>query len=168
MQRILIIGRKGHGKTTFAGFLKQALGDAQTFSTSEYLVHRLALIHGTTEAKILAAKERYRPEMIVLGNAMCDVDPGCLVSICLWACHKECAIIDGIRRVSEYKRVRKWFEHVLWIERPGIPEGLDNLELTHRHAQEIIVNDGSLADLREKARRYAAAIQRPRARRKSR
>lgn len=157
-RKILVIGNKYHGKTTFARFLQQALGDAQSFSTSEYLVYRLSLLNGVSVADIHKEKEKYRPELIKLGNAMCNADAGCLVTICMWSCHKTFAIIDGVRRISEYTRVKDWFEQIIWINRPSEPKGLDNLELDESHANRIILNDGSLEELQAKAIEVAAEL----------
>lgn len=149
-RKILIIGNKLHGKTTLANFMVDELGDAEAFSTSSYLVYRLSLIHGVSESEILADKEKYRPDLIKLGNAMCDADAGCLVSICLWSSRKKFIIIDGVRRVSEYERIKDWFDVIYWVDRPGQEGGLDNLELEAHHAHEVILNDGSLEDLKKK------------------
>lgn len=156
--KILVIGSKCHGKTTFSHFLRDALGSADAYSTSAYLVYRLSLIEGVSEKEILTEKEKYRPQLVTLGNGMCDVDAGCLVSICLWASSKDTVIIDGVRRISEFSRVKGWFDRVIWIERPSEPLGMDNLELSAEHADEVIENSGTLEDLQEKARLLAAQI----------
>jgi hypothetical protein len=157
-RKILIIGNKLHGKTTLANFMVEALGDAEGYSTSSYLVYRLSLIHGVSEEEILKEKEKYRPELIELGNAMCDADAGCLVSICLWSSSKEFILVDGVRRVSEYDRIKDWFDLVLWVDRPGQAGGLDNLELEEKHADRVVLNDGSLEDLKKVAENISKEI----------
>jgi len=134
-----------------ANFMVEALGDAEAYSTSSYLVYRLALVHGVSEEEILDDKERYRPELIKLGNAMCDADAGCLVSICLWSSSKKYTIIDGVRRVSEFERIKDWFDLILWVDRPGQVGGLDNLELDPSYAQQVVHNNGTLEEFRHKA-----------------
>ncbi len=156
--KILIIGNKLHGKTTFARFLVDHLGKAECFSTSSYLIYRLSLITGASQDEILRDKETFRPQLVKLGNAMCDVDPGCLVSICLWSSTQPITIIDGVRRISEYDNVKAWFEHIFWIERPKQELGLDNLELTTAHAHHTILNDGSLEDLNASAKAWSEKI----------
>ena len=158
-RKILIIGNKYHGKTTFANFLKDALGDAQAYSTSSYLIYRLGMLKGVSTEEILKEKEKYRPDLIELGNAMCNVDAGCLVSICLWSCHKTFALIDGVRRISEFERVKSMFETVIWINRPSEPIGRDNLELKAGDANMVIDNTGTLDDLRGKAQNLAKKLQ---------
>ena len=146
-KKILIIGNKCHGKTTFANYLSNALGDAENHTTSAYLVYRLGLIKDLSTDEILARKEDFRSELIDLGNTMCEADPGCLVSLSLWAAQSKWVIIDGVRRISEFDKVKEWFNYVIWINRPAEPIGLDNLELTAEIADQIVMNDGDLAKL---------------------
>lgn len=157
-KKILIIGNKYHGKTTFANFLCSALGDARAYSTSSYLIFRLSLINGISTEAILKDKEKYRSELILLGNKMCDADAGCLVSICLWSCQQRYALIDGVRRNSEFSKVKDWFEKIVWINRPSEPIGLDNFELNTSQADVIIQNTGSLDDLKAEAEKFAKTI----------
>jgi len=146
-KRILIIGNKCHGKTTFAHYLAKELGDAENHTTSSYLVYRLGLIKGVSPEEILTHKETHRLDLIDLGNAMCEADPGCLVSLSLWAAKSSWVIIDGVRRISEFNQVKSWFQHIIWIDRPSEPIGIDNLELTPDMADEHILNDGGLDHL---------------------
>ncbi|MBF0245861.1 MAG: hypothetical protein HQL31_11440 [Planctomycetes bacterium] len=158
MKKILIIGEKFHGKTTFAGFLKKALGEAESFSTSSYLVFRLSLLKGVEVSEILRRKDEFRRELAELGDRLCGVDAGCLVAISLLACRSPVGIIDGIRRISEFEAVKDWFDDILWIRRPLLSDQNDNLELSESNAHEVIENIGSLDELRTKAERYAEKI----------
>jgi len=153
-KKILIIGNKYHGKTTFANFLVKHTEQTEAFSTSSYLVYRLSLINNISEENILKEKEKYRPDLIDLGNAMCSADAGCLVSICLWSSTAKTTIIDGVRRLSEFSRVSEWFDHVVWVFRESEPIGKDNLELTEQNGNVTILNDGSLDDLESKAKEF--------------
>ena len=145
--KILIIGRKRNGKSELAKALVRHLDDAVSVGTSEYLIYRLALIHGITEEAIYNLKERYRPELIKLGNDMCDTDPGCLVSIALWGVDSKHVIVDGVRRTCEYEVVRPWFDLVIWVDRPDIDDREDNCELNMSHADHVVSNTGNLTDL---------------------
>jgi hypothetical protein len=153
-KKLLIIGNKYHGKTTFANFIVKHTQKTEAFSTSSYLVYRLSLINNISEEQILKEKEKYRPDLIELGNAMCNADAGCLVSICLWSSSADTVIIDGVRRISEFSRVSTWFDKVVWIYRESEPIGKDNLELTEKDATDVILNNGSLEDLEEKAKKF--------------
>lgn len=157
-KKILIIGNKCHGKTTFANFLSKALGDAENHTTSSYLVYRLALIKGVTTDDILNDKEAHRDDLIDLGNAMCEADPGCLVSLSLWAAKSKYVIIDGVRRISEFEKVKDWFDHVIWIDRSHQDFGVDNLELTQDMADEVILNNQDLPYLEQLAQAKAKEI----------
>lgn len=157
-RKILIVGNKFHGKTTYANFLAKALGDAENHSTSSYLVYRLGLIKGLTSEEILANKEEHRSDLIDLGNAMCDADPGSLVSLSLWAAQSQTVIIDGVRRISEFEKVKDWFDHIWWMDRPNSDFGVDNLELTADMTDEVIVNDKDLAHLEKLAQKKAKQL----------
>ena len=156
--KILVIGRKLNGKGEFARALSKHIPNSVSIGTSAYLVHRLALIHGLTEEDILADKEHYRPELIDLGNKMCDVDPGCLSSLCLWYAHGAPVIVDGVRRQCEFDRVKDWFDMIIWVERPDVEEGFDNFDLQPEWADIIIYNVGSLIDLDRKAKVIAQGV----------
>jgi len=153
-KKILIIGNKYHGKTTFANFLVKHTQQSEAFSTSSYLVYRLSLINNVSEANILKEKEKYRPDLIELGNAMCAADAGCLVSICLWSSSKKTTIIDGVRRQSEFSRVSDWFDHIVWVFRESESIGKDNFELAETDANISILNDGDLDNLESKAKEF--------------
>jgi hypothetical protein len=158
-KKLLIIGNKLHGKTTFADFLCEILENAEAFSTSSYLIYRLGLITGASKEEILRDKETYRPQLVKLGNAMCDADAGCLVSICIWASKADTIIIDGVRRISEFSHVKDWFDHIIWVDRPSVPLGLDNLELTAKDADVVISNTGDLKDLQQSAIKLVQDLQ---------
>ena len=108
--------------------------------------------------EILADKETHRDELIKLGNAMCDADPGCLVSLSLWASQKKTVIIDGVRRISEFEKVKTWFDQIIWIDRLDANFGVDNLELTPDMADEVIKNDKDLDHLEKLAIEKAKSL----------
>jgi len=156
--KILLIGQPFHGKSTFGNFLKEALGEAQAFSTSSYLVYRLSLMEGIPVNEIIAHKEQYRPKLIALGNAMCGADPACLVGICLWACQARFALIDGIRRMSEFNASRAWFDEIIWVERTDAPPSKERVEMNQEHATLVIHNQGNLEKLQQDAIQLAESL----------
>ena len=156
--KFLIIGRKRNGKGEFSKYLSQHLGNAETTGTSGYLVYRLSLILGISEAEVYSDKEKYRMALIDLGNSMCDADPGCLVSIALWGIDSKHIIVDGVRRVCEFEVVKDWFDVVIWVERPGENSGNDNCELGPKDAHIVITNAGSLTDLNRSAAMVAGGM----------
>ena len=156
--RILVIGNKLNGKGVFVNALASFLSGVTTISTSNYLVYRLSIMKGVTEEHILQNKEEYRPELIELGNKMCDVDPGCLVSICLWASNTQYTIVDGVRRTCEFDRVKDLFDLTIWVERPSQEIGYDNCELKSNHADMLVMNDGTIDNLIGQAHKIAVSL----------
>lgn len=157
--RILIIGKKRNGKGEFAKALLRHLPSAVSVGTSEYLVHRLAQILSVTPDEIYSNKEKYRLQLIDLGNDMCEVDPGCLVSICLFkAGDAEHVVVDGVRRTCEFERVREWFDLIIWVHRPHADDGFDNCELTTGDADLLVLNDGGLYELNRRALEIVEAL----------
>jgi hypothetical protein len=63
-------------------------------------------------------------------------------------------VIDGVRRKLELTDAVKHLTWngvrsvVIWIERPGTPVVADNTEVTSADATDIVLNDGTLEDLR--------------------
>ena len=151
--KVLVIGRKRNGKGEFSSALGRHIPDCDVRWTSQYLVHRLALINGFREEVITSNKEYFRDDMIALGNKMCDVDPGCLVSICLFGSRNKNVIVDGVRRVSEFEAVKDWFDTIVWVERPDIEiDEDDNMELNKTMADKVVFNTGTIQELNIKAR----------------
>lgn len=154
----MVIGQKHHGKSTFGKMLSDALPGASFLSTSTYLVFRLALKLGLSLDEVMEKKEEHRAELIQLGNEACACDAGALAAIALFSVGDGHVILDGIRRKSELLAARDWFDLILWVERPGIDDGLDNLELSKTDADMVILNNGQKVDLREKADKLATRI----------
>lgn len=155
---ILVIGRKRNGKGEFSKALTRHLPDSVHVGTSEYLVHRMAVIEGVQEYDILDDKEKYRMALIQLGNDMCDVDPGCLVSIAMWGVKSKHVIVDGVRRICEFEAVKDMFDLVIWVERNGVDDHLDNCELERHHADHVVSNGGDLLDLNNLAAKMVEGI----------
>jgi hypothetical protein len=65
-------------------------------------------------------------------------------------------VIDGVRRPLELQEARDRLEwngirHLtVWIDRPDAPKIADNTALTKEHADEVVVNDGTLEQLKER------------------
>lgn len=152
----MIIGPNHHGKTTFANMLARHLGYAKVCSTGDYLVYRVALEKGIAEDEVCARKEEFRKELVRMGDALCNANPGELVAVSLYGVKTDFAVVEGVRRVSELQCVRDWFDCIVWVHRPDTDPGQDNLELDEAHTTETIVNDGSLSDLETKAAAMAA------------
>lgn len=65
-------------------------------------------------------------------------------------------VIDGVRRREELSDSIKHLDWngvrtlVIWVERPGTEVIQDNSELTQADAHEVVINDGTLDELKEK------------------
>jgi hypothetical protein len=149
------------GKSTVAALAAERLGTEWRASSApvvERLEAELGLAPGTIAAERALDHDRYRAELVALGDEMAGRGelPGVL---CIEAGFR---VVDGIRRAHELEatraaaRERGWRPLVLCVERPG-QELTDNTEADalRRAADLVIVNDGSLEELR---RRVDAAL----------
>jgi hypothetical protein len=151
MKKILIVGRNKNGKTTFANYLVELMGNATAMSTSGPLVRALCERDGLCESEVLADKAAFRVPLAEIGNEMCASDSGALVKECLADCDTEIAIIDGARRLEEVTSTKDLFDKIVWIERPVDTDSNDNLAFGSEVADIVIDNDGDLLDLKKKA-----------------
>lgn len=146
-----ICGKARAGKTTVAKSLArvvQARGVDFTFEeTNSVLVEAVAKRAGISPSEVLALKEEYRPELIQLGNAMCEKDPAALARRIFQDGH---SIAIGVRRLKELETIRHDFPSVMviWVER-DVPTITDNREIEPENCDLIIDNNGTLADVDE-------------------
>lgn len=168
-----LIGSPRFGKTTAQQLLSE-ITHLKGGSCSEIVYAFLALRRGTSvEALRALPKEELRPTLIRAGDFMVgeaakfedeprdnkEIDgelyriPSALIRTLYMNGYN---VIDGVRRRSELLHALDHLEWngirclTLWIERPGAPIINDNTDLHQHDADEVVLNDGSLADLREK------------------
>jgi len=169
---IIVIGPPHHGKTEARKILAELTfqkGESTSTVIYSFLAHRRKV-----ELKTLLAqdKETLRPDLIEAGDFLVgkldriyldaidpEIDkivyriPSGLVRTLYMSGHN---IIDGVRRRTELSDSIKHLEWngvrslVIWVERPGYPTAVDNNELTALDAHEVVTNDGTLDELREK------------------
>jgi len=171
---IFVIGPPHHGKTETRKLFSE-LTYLKGDSTSNVIYRFLALRRQVSVEELhRIPKEELRPLLIEAGDFMVgarsaiaevpvnkEIDdilyriPSALIRTLYMNGYN---IIDGVRRKSELSDARKHLEwngvrHLtIWVERPGLPTVADNTELTHEEADEVLINDGSLDDLRAKAK----------------
>jgi dephospho-CoA kinase len=152
--RFAIIGRARAGKSTFAEYLADALG-LTCANTSDWLVeverfrrHRLNVLEPEAMPSPLFNKSEMRSWLIALGDAVCASHSGFLIEQAL----KRGTVITGIRRKEEFECLPKDVI-VVFIERAD--SVADNFDVPKDKARFVIVNDGSLDDLRDKANEVA-------------
>lgn len=170
----LIIGPVGHGKTTVRELLCK-LTHLKGASCSDVIYAFLALRSNTSvEALRKQPKEALRPKLIEGGDFMVgllpkmsdvpakpEIDAGVyrLPSILIRTLYMNGNnVIDGVRRRNELIEAKDRLTWngiqtlTLYIETPGKPTVADNSENLKDLADEIILNDGTLAQLEEKLR----------------
>lgn len=178
---IIIIGRPQVGKTTTRGFVTQLTG-LRGGSCSDVVYHFLASSRGqSVEYLKQLPKESIRPDLMVTGDFLCGLGEFKLVDAKIPTENNSpddllrvpstlirtlymsgCNVIDGVRRRLELQEARDrllWNgirNAVFWVENPRVPNILDNTEVTSADADDIILNDGTLEQLKE---RTAVALQ---------
>lgn len=169
---IFLVGPPHHGKTEARKLLSE-ITLQKGESTSTIIYHFLAARRGVSvESLKQLPKEELRPALIEAGDfivgdvstiiepaANTEIDaqlyriPSSLVRTLYMSGYN---IIDGVRRKKELSEAIVHLEWngvralTFWIERPGTPVVQDNTELTKEDADETILNDGSLAELKVK------------------
>jgi len=178
-QQVVIIGPPHHGKTEVRKYICEVTGWFGA-STSDAIYALLAHSLGCEESELRAKpKEEVRPKLIEFGDYLCMagelklLTPGekeaqyyrgpSALSRALF--HAGVRVSDGIRRRLELKDLRDKLEWlgvplvVIWVERPGHPTVKDNTEVTSADADVVIVNDGSLDDLRSKVKAWLDSLE---------
>lgn len=167
----IVLSKPHHGKTEARKILAE-LTYLKGGSCSDVIYHFLAARRETTvDALRRLPKEELRPDLIMAGDFLCglhdsmpdapnkDVDsemyrvPSLLCRTLYLSGYN---VIDGIRRKAELKEFRgalNWNgvrSLVVWIDRPGFPTVEDNTEVGPEMADELVLNDGTIDDLRVK------------------
>ncbi len=112
--KILIIGKRNSGKTTFSNLLAEKNRNWKSISTSDIIRYFLAQELNITEEEIIKNKEIYRIQLVNKGNEISKNNPAFIVEKAL-----QCAnIVNGVRLLKEYLAVEHFFDFVFYISRP--------------------------------------------------
>lgn len=112
--KILIIGKRNSGKTTFSNLLADKNTKWKSISTSDIIRYFLAQELNITEEEIIQNKEIYRIQLVNKGNEISENNPALIVEKAL-----QCAnIINGVRLFKEYQAIETFFDFVFYISRP--------------------------------------------------
>jgi hypothetical protein len=166
-----VCGKPQHGKTTVRNLLAQ-LTHLKGGSCSDVVYHFLAVRRQVSvEALRAEPKEALRPALCEAGDFLCggaplhevpanpEVDgqvyrhPSTLVRTLYLNGYN---IIDGVRRRLELQHAREHLDWngvrslVIYVDRPGQPEIVDNTEDLRETADEVVSNDGTIEDLQPK------------------
>jgi len=144
--KLLILGYTESGKTTAAEILADALHTTY-LNTSDQLIKEFAEQSGIPQATIIENKQQYRDQLFALGMARQESDP-------LWPQDvqlRTADILTGARNPNEIQAARSHnlYDLIIWIDRPGYTAGNTD-KLTPADADCVIINDGSIEELREK------------------
>lgn len=153
MKRFAIIGPAQSGKSTFAGYLADALDTTHTdlsawiVRVEEFRLRRLAELGVDVSGTFDQARNRpNRALLIALGDAVCSTRPSFLID----RAFEVADIIAGIRRTEEFQCLPSDVI-AIYINRPGIATVQDNFNLSQEDADLIVENDATLDVLKYKA-----------------
>jgi len=145
-RKIIIGGLPHHGKTTIAGIIASRFG--VTFAnTSDTIYEQVAKDYGKTVEEVHAMdKEKLRPELIFVGDTLCKVHGLAYLTLKQLEKHD---VVCGVRKPQELALVRAAYPNCLflWVIRPGYPTIKDSTQLSHKDADLVIMNAGSVSDL---------------------
>lgn len=133
MNRYLVFGPQGSGKTTFGHVLARAIG-GKAVDTSAWLKR--------VEMRRNGGRPIPRASLVALGDAVCAEDPCFLVDRAIEA---GADVIIGIRRWAEFICVSAKYRPLVLIyigRAPGPEVGEDNFELTPDYADHVVEADG--------------------------
>lgn len=166
---VFVTGKPQHGKTTVRHLVAQITG-LRGASCSDVVYHYLAARRQVSvEALRQLPKEELRPFLVEAGDFLCganqppqevpvnkEVDaevyriPSALIRALFLS---GINVIDGVRRRLELQDAKNHLEWngvralTLYVDRPGVPDIPDNTEDLRDLADEVILNDGTLAEL---------------------
>ncbi len=155
MARFAIIGHARSGKSEFARYLADYMG-LKTANTSDWLIEvekhrRSSLSSLLADGPETFDKEKCRPWLIALGDAVCAQQPGFLIE----QAFKHGSVITGIRRRVEIDHLPKDVV-VVFIDKDEVVQ--DNFDIPMSYAKYVIKNNGSLDDLKKTAKDMAIEI----------
>lgn len=174
--RVLVVGPRGSGKTTFTLMLRNELDCCAWFETGEALIQFYARVSvGTSDrervveklAHIRTHKDSYRRDLIEMGDVLREIDPAGLIRYGFG----KAPIVAGARRRSELNA------YCAAGRTPGIDSEIlieickdgcapDNYELSGAHSDPWkfftatiqVPNNGDREDLRKWARLAAKTV----------
>ena len=149
MNPILIVGKPKSGKDTAGNLLAEITGEKK-MTCSDIIYEDLACLLRVQLSSLRALdKESIRHILVAHGNHLCAKFPASLAVSCVQHGAK---IICGIRRYEELNCFLDRYPEakVIWVERPEIFEIRDNTEICKEMADFIVINDGTIEQLKQK------------------
>lgn len=135
--KLVFCGKAKSGKTTLASLFAEALKSNYT-DTGEILVELLQTNLKISKETIKADKEKFRSQLIQLGDQICENNPSALAEFAFG----EANIISGVRKIKEVESLRLKFPGLIliWVDREDVPEVIDNRDLVPSDCDLVVRN----------------------------
>ena len=150
---ILIVGYTQSGKSTAARLLAEHWG-CEWMGTSSAIMNYLDQYCSGWAGGVLIDLKNKTPGVVQrmlrtflrdVGNFIREQDPAALVKRCL----AHANIVEGVRTVEEFEASKHLFDHIVWIDRPGVERGITD-ELWESFVVKMVTNDGTEEQLLER------------------
>ena len=167
--RILILGFTNSGKTTFAEMLRiemalhwVRLGTTElyvspaVFNSSDIIIADYCKDNRIPLCIVKVCKGWFRKKLYKYGQMREKADPAYTYRPLL---ERDDIILTGLRTYRQVEVASRKADVVMWVSRPGCKAG--PTDKMHRpSAARLVYNNGSLADLQEKAKLVAESLAR--------
>ena len=156
---LLVCGYDRTGKDTVAETIAETL-DGQAANTSTWIIEHAREWCGWADYNDAWIKTHQRETLRSIGDSVTAVYPGFLFDAALRLCAPDCGlkIITGIRHEAELAAVRDECGGVIWVQRnhPDVQRG--NCDLDATCADHVVVNGGTVEELRGRAHALARQL----------
>lgn len=115
---ILFVGPSGCGKDFACTYLAGRTGLKFWGSTSQVIALEISRQTGSPLEVVYGSRHKDRDQWRALGDQLRADDPAHLLKVCLSHGAK---LLNGTRALPELEAARKCIDHIIWIDRPGIP-----------------------------------------------
>jgi len=115
---VLFVGPSGCGKDFACTYLAGRTGLKFWGSTSQVIALEISRQTGAPLEVVLGSRHGNRERWREIGDELRADDPAHLLKVCLSHGAK---LLNGTRALPELKAARQIIDHIIWIDRPGIP-----------------------------------------------
>jgi dephospho-CoA kinase len=147
--RVLVLGYSRSGKTEVVRALGM-MGMKAVDSTSHFIIEDFARENGLDANAVTERKEQYRQQLFEYALSRQKQNIAYPLDAAISEAHPHLAI-SGVRTVEQLQAVRRLFNLIIWVNRPGIGPGkTDGVTEQDARPDQVIQNDGTLEDLSNK------------------
>lgn len=147
MYKLLIIGHTNSGKSTAANIIAEMV-DGKVANESDYIIAEYAKENGLDVSEVVSHKSEYRERLYQYAREKQAKDPTYPVDL---AFKDGANIITGTRNRDELVAKRKFYDLIIWVERPGVGPGPTD-KLLFIDADICVVNGGTIDELKNRLR----------------